>query len=135
HLARGPAALGLDPAAGLLLERLDPLRLEVALPGDHRQLAFALADLGRRAARAAHPDGGYRQRRRGDCKQDVLLSDPHSSSLSCPIGYMCSGSQASCTERPRSSSTSADVRSRFCLTTTSSPPSATATTYRVTIPA
>ena len=32
-------------AAGLLLERLDPQRREVALPGDQVQRALALADL------------------------------------------------------------------------------------------
>src|SRR5258705_9893771 len=44
HLARRAGVLGVHRAAGLLLERLDPVLFGVALPNDDVDLALALAD-------------------------------------------------------------------------------------------
>ncbi len=44
HLARGAGVLRVDGAARLLLERLDPLSLRVALPGDQVELPLAFSD-------------------------------------------------------------------------------------------
>lgn len=44
HLTRGAGILCVDTTTGLLLERLDPLGLDVAFPGDQGELALTFAD-------------------------------------------------------------------------------------------
>src|SRR5262249_2071685 len=125
-------------APGLLLERLHPLGLRVALPGDHVELALAGPDLrwqlragcrraaARRAAAAGH-DRHCRDRQEGHGSP----RPPHLSSSSVTA---CCGSQANPTRRPRAASTSAAVVSAFWRSATSVPPSSRSTTYRVTAP-
>src|SRR4029077_1361294 len=61
HLVRAARILRAHLAAGLLLERLAPLRVEVAFPGDEVELALARADLlQHRQVRGGHGLPGHR---------------------------------------------------------------------------
>ena len=135
HLVRGRADLRVDLAARLCLEGSDPVLLDVAGPVDQVHLTLSRAD------RAEHPfgRGGRRSRTSGavlvvvaaaarrrkqrdaavDRKSGPAGLTPsclaHSSSISPPgsISYVCSGRHSRRTGRPRASTTSVDVVSRF----------------------
>ena len=139
HLVRRAGVLAMDLAAALLLELLGEARIGIVRPLDQVEGTLALPDRrgqvgGRRfrcrlAAAAAAAccrngersgDGGGRRPR-----QVALSCVTHAPSR---VSIACSGLHSSRTLRPRWSSASADEVSRFCRTTTSSPPSSRSTT-------
>src|SRR5581483_7089244 len=108
-------------AAGLPLERLHPLRVEVALPRDHAQGALVRGRL-RCACRRR------RQRDRDQREREVAQLDapqPHpSSSLLPSIAKVSSGRQETPTRWPLSISWGS---ASFCRTTVTRPPRSSST--------
>ena len=142
-----PRVLGVHLAAGLLLERLDPLGLRVALPRDQVELALALADRRRQVARRRAARASCRRRRtptpisrasraRPPRWPGRILREPRSiftassSSVSaCRAPTACCGRQASRTRRPRScQAPPRRPASRFCRSATSVSPWSSSTT-------
>ncbi len=143
---------GVDLAAGLILERSDPViggvglaALGVAGPDDQVQLALAIPDLGDRGrarrATALATTGGEQQRH--GAEQHGCAQVPHrlvSSSVSPSTPSLlarlntCRRFQMRRTGLPWVSSASIEEVSRFCCVTTSCPPISSSTMYRVSGP-
>src|SRR5439155_19102513 len=140
HLLRGARVLAVDDAARLLLERPREALVRVIGPLDHVERALSLADRRRRAAAtagaaataAATTAARHECERRCDGRHGYdrharpLGNRPHVPSL--VISYVCSGRHERRTRFPCSASASCEDVSRFCLTTTSTPPLSRSTT-------
>src|SRR6185295_928473 len=125
HLVRAAGLLLLDRAPRLLLERLHPLILDVALPVNDLERSPELVARGLRSRCDARGEQGGRRL----CDDGDALLHPFSSLIrSVVMATALASFHTTCTGRPCAARTSVDVCERFCASTPSADPSSRRTT-------